>query len=197
MIRLTIPVQIDSIKNWEGYQRTRCIYYRVGVEEGYVFRRTHHLLGTRASFAAGISWAALTGPIQKKEKQTNLFLTPESIDETIQSLHTSEELSLDLGYIWIPNNMFTSPSPDEPVREGDVYRLSLPYFLHCYRFSAGRIPDDKWLTPHRRFRQPILPSPQETTAFRAWRQEQIAFSRKRYHEERYAVHRLAKKRGMK
>jgi hypothetical protein len=193
MIKLTIPVQIDSIKNWEGYERTRCIYYRVELEDGYVFRKTRYLLSSKAFFAAGVSWAALAGPVVKEGQENDLFLTPEVIEETINSLHENEKLSLDMGYIWVPNSMFAKTTPDESIREGDVYRMSLSYFRYCYRFSLGKIPDEEWLNPKKKFRDAIHPSPLETAAFRSWRKSQIAISRKRYHHISYAGLRLSKK----
>lgn len=193
MLKLTIPIQIDSIKNWEEFERTRCIYYRVELEDGYVFRRTRYLLSAQAFFAAGVSWAALAGPMVKEGEDNDLFLSPQAIGDTINSLHANNKLSLDLGYIWVPNNMFQKAAPHEPIREGDVYRMSLPYFRYCYRFSMGKIPDEDWLNPKKKFRDAIHPSPMETAAFRTWRQAQIETSRRRYHQKEYARLRLAKK----
>jgi len=193
MNQLTIPVQIDSIKEMMEFQRTRCLYYRVELEDGYIFRKTRYLHGSGAFFAAGMSWAALAGPVAGNGKEDTLFLTPEIINRTIQSLHTNDKLSLDLGYLWVPNSMFQKAVPGVPIREGDVYRLSLPYFRYCYRFTMGKIPDSDWLNPRKRFRNPIQPSMAETEAFRKWRLEQIEISRTRYHHESYTRFRLAKK----
>jgi len=193
MNKLTIPVQIDSIKEMEDFQRTRCIYYRVELEDGYVFRKTRYLLQSSAFFAAGVSWAALAGPVLVNGKEEELFLSPDAISKTIDSLHDNEKLSLDMGYLWIPNSMFQKAARGVPIREGDVYRLSLPYFRYCYRFTLGKISDEEWLNPKKRFREPIQPSPKETKAFRQWRLNQIAISHARFHHRSYARFRLAKK----
>jgi hypothetical protein len=193
MNKLTIPVQIDSIKEMEDFQRTRCIYYRVELEDGYVFRKTRYLLNSSAFFAAGVSWAALAGPVLTDGEENEFFLTPELITQTIDSLHDNERLSLDMGYLWIPNSMFQKAVRGVDIREGDVYRLSLSYFRYCYRFTLGKISDEEWLNPKKRFRKPIQPSPKETEAFRLWRQKQIEISHNRYHNRSYARFRLAKK----
>ncbi len=193
MAPLTIPVQIDSVKEMEDFQRTRCTYYRVELEDGYVFRKTRYLLTSSAFFAAGISWAALAGPVLMDGSESDLFLTRESISATIDSLHSNEKLSLDMGYLWIPNFMFEKYSPGIPSHEGDVYRLSLPYFRYCYRYTAGTIPVEEWLNPKKRFRQPLRLSMDETMAFREWRKAQISISHKRYHHRKYTPHRLRKK----
>ena len=69
MNKLTIPIQIDSIKELEQFPRTRCIYYRVELEDGYVFRKTRYLLSSSAFFAAGVSWAALAGPVDVNRRE--------------------------------------------------------------------------------------------------------------------------------
>lgn len=193
MNKLTIPVQIDSIKEMEDFHRTRCTYYRVELEDGYVFRKTRYLLNSSAFFAAGVSWAALAGPVLLGGKEEDLFLTPELITQTIDSLHDNEKLSLDMGYLWIPNSMFQKAARGVAIREGDVYRLSLSYFRYCYRFTIGKINDEEWLNPKKRFREPIQPSPEETAAFRLWRQKQIDISHDNYHRRAYARFRLGKK----
>ena len=197
MNKLTIPVQIDSMKELEQFPRTRCIYYRVELEDGYVFRKTRYLLSSSAFFAAGVSWAALAGPVLVDGRENSLFLTPDLITRTIDSLHANEKLNLDLGYLWVPNSMFQKAAPGLTIRDGDVYRLSLPYFRYCYRFWLGKIPNEEWLNPRKRFREPITPSPQETEAFRQWRLEQIAISHARFHDRSYAPYRLAQKGGAK
>ncbi len=192
-MRLTIPVQVDSVKISADSQGARCIYYRVEVAEGYVLRKTRFLLSSRAYFAAGVSWAALAGPEGAVSEADLLFLTPELITKTMDSIHANAKLFLELGYIWVPTAVVEPGFPGEPIREGDIYRLSMPYFLHCYRFVNGKISEDEFLHPQKRFIQPVKPSPQETLAFRKWRQEQIEISRQRYHQPEYAGFRLAKK----
>ncbi len=192
-MRLTIPVQVDSGQSSTDSQGARCIYYRVEVEEGYVLRKTRFLLNSRAYFAAGVSWAALAGPEGSITEMDLLFLTPELITKTMDSLHANDHLFLELGYIWAPRVLLEPGFPGEPIREGDIYRLSMPYFLHCFRFVNGKISEDEFLHPKKRFIQPVKPSPQETLAFRKWRQEQIEISRQRYHQPEYSGFRLAKK----
>ena len=194
MNRLTIPVQIDSIKRSAGADKARCIYYHVEIEQGYVMRRTRYLLSSSALFAAGLSWAALSGPSLAGGEEGALFLSPELITKTLEGIDADPRLFLELGYLWVPNPKLAEGFPGEPPREGDVYRLSLPYFLHCYRFVTEKISEEEWLAPGRRFIRPIWPSPQETLAFRRWRQEQILASRERYHQPGYAQFRLQKKK---
>ncbi len=194
MNRLTIPVQIDSIKRTAGNEKARCIYYHVEIEPGYVLRRTRFLLSSGALFAAGVSWAALAGPDLAGAGDNPLFLSPELISQTLAGIDADEHLSLELGYLWVPNAKLDPGFPGEPIHEGDIYRISLPYFLHCYRYVTEKITEEEWLNPGKRFIQPVRPSPQETLAFRQWRQAQILASRERYHQPGYAQFRLPKKK---
>lgn len=193
MSRLTIPIQIDSIKTFAAYQTARCIYYRVEAVDGLVIRRARSLFSTNAAFAAGVSWSVLTGPEAANGAGEPRFLTPEQITKTLGDIYANEMLSLELGYIWVPLARFARAVPAEAIREGDVYRLSATYFLHCYRYVTERISEEEWLHPSRRFVRPVLAAPEETEAFRQWRQEQIRISRARYHQPEYAALRLSKK----
>lgn len=193
MARLTIPIQIDSIKTFATYQTARCIYYRVENVDGLALRRASSLLNTNASFAAGVSWSVLTGPEAVDGAGEPRFSTPEQISKTLGDVYANELLSLELGYIWVPLARFGKAVPAEAIREGDVYRLSAAYFLHCYRYVTERISEEEWLRPLRRFVRPVTASPGETEAFRQWRAEQIRISSARYHQPEYAALRLSKK----
>ncbi len=196
MRRITIPVQIDNINKDPAYDRARCVYYRIEAEEGTIIRKTRFLLSSSALFAAEIRWAALAGPEQGYQTESILFSTPEQITNTFNRIHANDKLLMELGYIWVPNKMLNKSYPGEQredISEGSVYRISLPYFLHCYRFVTERISEAEWLNPKKKFIRPVESSPQETEAFRQWRKEQIQISSARYHRPEFAALRLAKK----
>lgn len=197
MSRITIPIQIDHVNKDPAYDRARCVYYRIEVEEGYVIRKTRFLLSSSALFAAEIRWAALAGPEQRNPEEIPIFSTPELITNTIDHIHTNDKLLMELGYIWVPNKMLRKRNDKEDISEGSVYRISLPYFLHCYRFVTERISEVEWLNPKKKFVKPVEPSPQETEAFRQWRKNQIRISSERYHRPEFASLRLAKKEADK
>ncbi|UCE47881.1 MAG: hypothetical protein JSW47_20070 [Phycisphaerales bacterium] len=192
MSELTIPVQIDSIKRLDEFQRTRCIYFRVEIEDGPILGPHPVSHDDRALLAAWGSWVVLAGPGRLVDAD-GLFVSPESIDQTLLSIEETEGLFLDLGYIWLPNELLGLQDRGNDVRKGDVYRLSTPFFRQCYRFAVDMMTEEEWLDSCKFYSDAIRPSPRETAAFREWRREQIKRSRDRYHQSDYADHRLPKK----
>ena len=103
----TIPVFIDSIKQMEEFQRTRCLFYRVEFSI-WVYKPPGLISfwSTPEGYFYGWSggWAALVG---QEENTGGAFLwdSPEAIDNTFSVIEGADHLFLDLGHLWIPNEM--------------------------------------------------------------------------------------------
>ncbi|MDH4218425.1 MAG: hypothetical protein OEW23_06575 [Candidatus Aminicenantes bacterium] len=193
MSELTIPVQIDNIQHLGDFQRARCNYFRIEFSEG-PFTGTYPVSHTdELRIAAWGSWAVLMGPSVRVDDQ-DLFLSSDSIRETFMRIEETKGLFLDLGYIWLPNQLLGAENKNKDIRIGDVYRLSTRLFQKCYLFVAEMITEEEWLDYCHSFSEEIRPSPGETAAFREWRQKQIQSSYERYHDESYKVRRLKPKR---
>lgn len=193
MSELTIPVQIDNIQHLGDFQRARCNYFRIEFSEG-PFTGTYPVsYADELRIAAWGSWAVLTGPSIKVD-DLDLFLSSDSIRQTFMRIEETEGLFLDLGYIWIPNKLLGVENKNKDIRIGDVYRLSTRLFQKCYLFVAEIITEKEWLDFCHSLSEEILPSPDETAAFREWRQKQIQSSYERYHDESYKERRLKPKR---
>jgi hypothetical protein len=191
----TLPVLIDHFMSKEGFNRVRCVYYRVEAAGGpgaWPHSRTD---GADSNLAAWSDWAILTGP-DPAVSTGALFESPDVIDGTFERLEKSEERFLDLAHIWLPAEVFDAGSGSEPVRKGDVYRISIPLFSQCYRFSTGAMSEEEWLEACRSLAGDLRPSPRETEAFRSWRKQEISHARTLYHSDEYAGRRL-RKRGEK
>jgi hypothetical protein len=188
----TLPVLVDHFMSQEGFNKVRCVYYRVEAARGPGAwpRPTGDAASNLASWS---DWAILTGPDPSLSK-SGLFDSPDIIDRTFESLEKSDERFLDLAHIWIPADLFDPGSGAEPVRKGDVYRISFRLFAECYRLVTEAAGEEEWLEACRALAGDLKPSPSETRAFRAWRRQEIAHARKRYHSNEYASLRL-KKRG--
>lgn len=192
MDNLSFPVQIDSIMQSGEFQRTRCIYFRVEVAEGLLPGPHPVSHEDEPLIVAWGSWAVLAGPGKALDAQ-GLFVSSELINQTFQRIEETKGQFLDLGYIWLPNELLNLQDRDKKIRNGDVYRLSTPLFRQCYLFVAGMIAEGEWLELCKSTSAAVWPSPEETKAFRKWRQDQIERSRSRYHHHDYADRRLKKK----
>jgi hypothetical protein len=188
----SIPVQIDSIMRLDEFHRTRCIYFRVEIDESPISGPYPVSHEDRILFTVWGNWAVLAGPGQLLDSD-GLFSSPELIDQTLLGVDETEGLLLELGYIWLPNELLGLQGQNSEVRKGDVYRISTSLFHQCNRFVMDMITEQEWLDICRSLSDTIRPSPQETDAFRKWRGEQIKRSYDRYHHDDYADHRLPKK----
>jgi hypothetical protein len=187
----TVPIQIDSIKRHEEFQRTRFIYFRIEIEDWFDLGPHPELISMGLDNLFG-GWAALSGPLGH-DSSDELFINSDLINQAFQTIEGSRNLNLELGYIWLPNDFIFLEEKYENIRKGDIYRIPLQGFYECYKLVAGIITDTEWLKSISEFSRDILPSPEETKAFRSWRVNQISRSRERYHAADYAVRRLPQK----
>ena len=159
MLNLTIPVQIDDIRHLADFQKTRCNYFRIEFSEG-PFTGTYPVSSglDELRVAAWGNWAVLTGPTIGVDDQ-DLFLSPDSIGQTFMNIDETEGLFLDLGYVWLPNKIFSAKTGKDDIRIGDVYRLSTQLFQKCFLFVAEMITEKEWLDYCQSFSTEIRPSP--------------------------------------
>ena len=195
MSKPTIPILIDSIQRLEGFQRTRCVYFRIDIADAPVIKTERYQVSDKANIVLAMQggWFALSGLIQSAIDQ-ELFISSKSISETFQSIEKNEELNVDLSYIWLSNEWLSSPYPNGEIINGDVYRISLELFRRCCRFSAELVNEKEWLESCEKYKHDISYSQVETIAFREWRSQQIEQSRSRYKELKSAGLHLPKKR---
>jgi len=195
MSDLTIPVLIDNIKRLKDFQRTRCTYFRIEFSER-PFTGTFPVSSSEKFRAeAWGNWAVLTGPPMRSGEK-DLFLSSDSIERTLMKIEDDKELFLDLGYIWIPNQVLGVKEEGKAVtdiRTGDVFRISTSFFQKCYFFVAETIPEKEWLEYCLSSPEEIHPSPDETKAFREWRRMQIQRSYDRYHQKSNKRHQTPKR----
>lgn len=189
--RLTVPVQIDSVKWQEKFQRTRCVYYRIEFEDGLILEPGSVGGEQKTLLATWGSWAVLVGP-GRPLSATGLFSSPELIDEALAYIEETEGLFVDLGYIWLPNELLGLRDQKDSARRGDVYRLSMPLFSQCHRYAMDRLAEQEWLEFCRSHADAVQPSSEETAAFRQWRRNQVARSRERYYRTEFTIRRLPK-----
>jgi hypothetical protein len=189
----SVPVQIDSIKSYEGFQRTRCAYFRIELAEGPLAATYPAANEDQLQIATWGSWAVLSGP-SKRVLDGDYFTSPESIELTLERVEETEGLFLDLGYVWLPNDLLGPQHRDGKARHGDVYRLTTELFHKCYLHVAGMIGNEEWLESCRSSpADAVRLSEEETEAFREWRRNRIARTSERYHSEAYSGLRLKRK----
>jgi hypothetical protein len=190
VIQITIPVQIDSIKQMDDFQQTRCVYYRLEKTNGPVGWPLGANVTNMHIWTWG-DWGVLTGPDFTAEG-ASYFDSKESIIKTIDRVESIEDMCIEQGYIWIPNELILSRMSKAKVRVGDIFRMSETLFRDCYRYTADMISESEWLESCEAHSDGISYSSKETEVFRQWRKEQVGLFKERHHDKAYKHRQLPK-----
>ena len=95
------------------------------------------------------------------------FTASTLIDRLFTSVEDDERFSLDVGDIWIPEELF----PRTP-QAGDVYRIGRRLFDFALRYRYGHADAESLLVQSKELHAQFRFSEQETFAFQQWRETQ-------------------------
>jgi hypothetical protein len=169
----SIPVLIDDCKDLKNFKMTRCSYFSIESVEpspDWIIP----LQNTKIPFyLVGIS-GILTKPLKGK-----IFRVPSSIDKLFSYIDNVPSLFVDTNEVWFPNFLF----PVKPKR-GSVYRINSDLFTLAMRFQSQRISLDEFLSSSWQFKGSLLPSEEETMAFKKWELELIDVAKEKYEKNK-------------
>jgi hypothetical protein len=95
------------------------------------------------------------------------------IDQFFQRIE-QQILSINFEDLWMPSFLFHG----EP-RVGDVYRVGYKLFVAAFQFRDGRHTQEAFDNLCKELQREMVPSKEETQAFRGWIAEQISAARNR------------------
>ena len=97
------------------------------------------------------------------------FVAPELIDRLFEQLEEKAGLLINFDDIWLPSFLF-----ERETHTGDTYRIGIRLFLGAYLFREGRLGEGEFEVYCKKFGETLVFSEEETRAFAAWSEEQIA-----------------------
>ena len=167
----TIPIMIDDIKQYKGFDMTRCTYFSIesDIPAGEWILRLKDL--EIPFYLIGLS-GIITEPIGDKAE----FDSPHLIDEIFKTIEESPELFVDINDIWLPNFMFK----DFPHARGSVFRSKERLFAEAIRFREDKIPTERFEKSCRELKDDLSYSEKETQPFKDWAKKQIDMAKKTY-----------------
>ena len=171
---ITVPVQIDDVKNLRGFEMTRCTYYSIACDVPTP-AALDGVRGKRVPFLA----MGLSGVIYKPLGRARLFKTARQIREIFAAIEGSDGLYVDVDDLWIPNAAFEG-TPEEHRVRGAIFRVSPEVFRMTADYRVGRIASKDLHDRSTRRRAEIGYSPEETAAFRAWSQDVVSAAKHYY-----------------
>jgi len=160
----TIPIMIDDIKQYKGFDMTRCTYFSIesDIPAGEWILRLKDL--EIPFYLIGLS-GIITEPIGDKAE----FDSPHLIDEIFKTIEESPELFVDINDIWLPNFMFKG----FPHVRGSVFRTKEKLFAEAIRFREDKIPTERFEKSCRELKDYLFYSKKETQSFKDWATHQI------------------------
>lgn len=186
-----IPVLIDDVKQYEGFEMSRLSYFIIeattAVDDWVAILRER-----------GIPFL-LFGPsavIHRPNLESVRFSAPDEIDWLFDEIESVEGLVVETAHIWLPNFLFEtdrqwkprSIDEDSTARRGTIYRVSFNLFQKALQFQREVISGENFSEQCQALKDvgdPVVAlSTEETRVFQKWSVDQFELARKNYVEQR-------------
>lgn len=171
----SVPVIIDDIKNYDGFQMSRCSYFSIECDAPTTGWSLTLEKRDIPFYLLGIS-----GVIWKPFGKDKIFHNVKLIEETFDAIEKDPSLFVDTNDIWLPNFLFEGKSHERKM----VYRVSNRVFLEAYEFRQERISEKRFLENCRKFSDDVEFSEQETASFSSWTAKQIEEAKTRFPKDK-------------
>lgn len=173
----TVPLVVDAVRNIEDHEMVRCAYYAIA-SDAPVLDANVRVDGTNRPFLFMQLEAIFLNPPSTKDQ----FDSVDAVDAMYEYAAQYEGLFVDINDIWVPLAWFGY----EDIRPGRLFRITIDDFINCWKFRNDQITVAVFLEES--FSKRDIPrlyySEEETAAFKAWTERQIALSREIYHQNR-------------
>lgn len=180
---VTVPVIVDSVKQIERFNRSRCVYFRAEYDDVAA-------AAPRAGVRKGMLPLWDQGALLVKPLRGDRFRNVGMIERLFKRCEDNDML-VTQGHVWVPNRLLHK-DPGKILR-GAVYRLPYNLFLECERLGSEERLEDGVNSSRKKERPELCPD--ETESFRKWGQKQIRAAKKQYHSPDAESWRLRRKGG--
>jgi hypothetical protein len=186
-----IPVLIDDVKQYEGFEMTRLSYFIIeattAVDDWVAILRERKIP------------FLLFGPsavIHRPNLDSVRFRAPDEIDLLFDEIESVEGLVVETAHIWLPNYLFEtdrqwkprSIDEDSTARRGTIYRIAFNLFQKALQFQREVISAGNFSEQCQAFMSAgdtvVAHSAEETRVFQKWSVDQFELARQNYVEQR-------------
>ena len=174
----TIPIVVDSVKNLNAYEMTRCTYFSIESIEsspGWILHSD--------DIDINFFMTGLSGVITSPQDDGLLFDTQDKLDHLFNAIDEHNNLYVDVNDVWLPNELFKEKKHTDPER-GDVFRIGHELFKLAYTLKEEANTDEYFLHRINQLEIPktLIFSEQETSELSKWNLNQIKINKVHYHE---------------
>jgi hypothetical protein len=166
----TVPVMLDAIREIDGHPMARCVYLVISADEPAA--------GWELAFAESripIALVGLAAIVLQPDQHTERFVDVSTIDRLYAAVDSMPGLMVEIDDLWLPAALF------DGGERGAMFRVGFELFSRGYGFREGRTPAEDLVAAGEQLRTTVVPSPEETRAFRDWNARVIAEARQIYH----------------
>ncbi len=176
MNHTTVPVVVEDVKSYPGFQFTRCLYFTMESEEpspGWMLRIE------AADFP--FTMLGLSGIVQAPSFDEPQFTSPDQLEDLIVAVEARDALYVSIADIWLPNALFNSAGHGE---RNAVFRLAVGLFSLAFEYRHARLSTRRFVVSVADLPNSIRYSPEETRAIGAWATRQMDLARERFPKNR-------------
>jgi hypothetical protein len=172
----SVPVFIDTVKNFDDVLMLRCTYFFIDIDEATVAPIAEPQDLDRPAFLMGGREI-----IMAPSHEDSIFSSSKVIREFFKDVEKEEYQSIEVGVLWIPMTQHPKDVSEKEIAElrGQVLRLPQELYIKCYMYTLDRISLEELLEHLVNLNVLDFRSPDETEAFSDWMEEQIDISKKR------------------
>ena len=177
---VTVPVLVDDVKRYSGFEMTRCTYFSVACDSPTP-TSFDGLGGTQIQVLMLGGSRIVYKPLGRKR----LFREAEQITELFRSIEPQDEdereegLFVDVDDVWLPNCAFDR-APKGALARGAVFRVTPEIFRLATEYRAGRISSELFEAAIADKVKDVRYSKSETAAFRKWSSDIIDSAKRQY-----------------
>ena len=177
MPTVSVPVIIDSLKEFGEMRLLRCIYFYIETDECIPIDMLNRPKGKTLALLVDGKVVVVSPPGAKET-----FVEPEDIVSLFDAIEQQGHQSVQNGTVWVPANELINQSGDNATKKGQVIRMASEAFAICLAYGRNRIDEaelkERWL----RLEDAVHLSPDETRAFWEWNRTVIGALSHKYHD---------------
>lgn len=173
----SIPVIVDSVKNMDDFQMTRCSYFTVQSDDpsqGWALDLEKVRIPFLALSVSGVLWRPLEGDIY--------FDAAHKIAELFDAIEAIKNQYVDSDDLWLLNSLLQQTGP--PTARGQVYRIEHRLFVVAHSFRNYKMTEESFFTECNELAESVRFSESETEAYSEWALNQVEIARSEYNLKR-------------
>ncbi len=178
-MKITIPIIIDAIKQFQDFDFSRCSFFSIECDECLSPIPARRDLSSPPFYQPNIS--GMPRVIFKPIDGTDVFDTVKKIDDLFDLVEDDDTFYIDTNDIFLPNTFFKDSGR---LAGEDVFRIPTDVFDAALWARERTLNRDRLLRTCSVHPKGAQFEPLETKAFQDWGKQQINETKSRYHANR-------------